>query len=114
MRKQQRGITFVGMVFVGLVVAVIGLVSAQIVPTYVEYMTIQRAAQRAADSGTTVAEIRAAFDRTKQIEYFTAISGRDLQVSKVNDRVIVEFAYAKEIHLVGPAYLLLKYQGRTR
>jgi Tfp pilus assembly protein PilE len=114
MRKQQRGITFIGMVFVGVIVAVIGLITAQVVPTYLEFQTIQRAAQRAAESGTTVAEIRAAFDRTKQVEYFTAISGRDLEISKVNDRVIVEFAYAKEIHLVGPAYLLLKYQGRTR
>lgn len=114
MRKQQRGITFIGMVFVGIVVAVVGLITVQVIPTYLEYQTITRAAQRASESGTTVAEIRAAFDRTKQVEYFTAISGSDLDISKVNDRVLVEFAYAKEIHLVGPAYLLLKYQGRTR
>lgn len=114
MRHGQRGVTFIGMVFVGIVVAVVGLVTAQVVPTYLEYQTIMKAAQRASESGTTVGEIRAAFDRTKAVDYFEAISGKDLEISKVNDRVVVEFAYAKEIHLAGPAYLVLKYQGRTR
>jgi len=114
MQRGQRGITFIGMVVVGAIVAMGALVAAQVAPTYIEYQTIMKAAQRAAESGTTVPEIRAAFDRTKAVEYFEAISGSDLEISKVNERVIVEFAYNKEIHLVGPAYLLLKYQGRTR
>ena len=114
MQRGQRGITFIGMVVVGAIVAMGALVAAQVAPTYIEYQTIMKAAQRAAESGTTVPEIRAAFDRTKSVEYFEAISGSDLEISKVNERVIVEFAYNKEIHLVGPAYLLLKYQGRTR
>lgn len=114
MRKQQRGITFIGMVFVGIVVAFVALITIRVVPTYVEYQTVLRAAQRAAESGTTVSEIRAAFDRTMQVEYVSVIGGRDLDISKVNDRVVVEFAYSREIHLFGPAYLVMKYQGRTR
>ncbi|TDQ45261.1 DUF4845 domain-containing protein [Tepidicella xavieri] len=114
MRHQQRGITFIGIVLIGIVVAVVGVVAAQVAPTYLEYQSIMRAAQRAADSGGTVAEIRAAFDRSKAADYFDAISGRDLEITKVNERVVVEFAYEREIHLVGPAYLVMKYQGRTR
>ncbi|WP_180682420.1 DUF4845 domain-containing protein [Tepidicella baoligensis] len=114
MRQYQRGITFIGIVLIGIVVAVAGVVAAQVVPTYLEYQAILKAAQRAAESGNTVGEIRAAFDRARAADYFEAISGRDLEISKVNDRVVVEFAYEKEIHLVGPAYLVMKYQGRTR
>lgn len=114
MYRTQRGITFVGMVMAGTLLAMAALLVAQVAPTYVEYQSVSRAAQRAAESGSTVPEIRAAFERFKAIEYFDAVSGNDLEITKVNDRVIVEFAYSEEIHLVGPAYLVMKYKGRTR
>ena len=31
-----------------------------------------------------------------------------------NDVVVVSFAYEREIHLAGPAYLTLKYEGKSR
>jgi Tfp pilus assembly major pilin PilA len=110
---RQHGITFIGLLFVAVVVVVAGIVTAKVVPTVIEYQAISRAAQRAAEAGTTVAEIRASFDRAKSVDYFEAISGRDLVISKENDRIVVEFAYQKELHLVGPAYLMLKYAGRS-
>ena len=39
----------------------------------------------------------------------SSISGKDLEISKENDRVVIRFAYDKEIELVGPVYLLIKY-----
>ncbi|MBW8894207.1 MAG: DUF4845 domain-containing protein, partial [Burkholderiales bacterium] len=30
-----------------------------------------------------------------------------------NDKVVIEFAYDKEIDLFGPVYLLIKYRGRS-
>jgi hypothetical protein len=35
-------------------------------------------------------------------------------VKKVGDKVVVSFAYEREIHLFGPAYLTLKYEGQSR
>ena len=110
---RQRGFTFIGLLFVAIVVVVLDILTAKVVPTVIEYQAISKAAQRAAESGTTVAEIRASFDRSKAVDYFEAVSGRDLLISKENDRIVVEFSYQKELHLVGPAYLLLKYAGRT-
>ena len=110
---RQRGITFIGLLMVAAVVVALGILTVRVVPTVIEYQAISKAAQRAAESATTVAEIRAAFDRARAVDYFDAVSGRDLQISKENDRIVVEFAYQVELHLVGPAYLLLKYAGRT-
>jgi hypothetical protein len=80
-----------------------------------EFFTIQRAVNRvAADSPPTVGEVRKAFDRQKDIEYsITSISGKDLEVTKENDKLVIRFAYDKEIPLVEPVYLLLKYKGRS-
>jgi len=111
---RQRGVSLVGLVFVGVVVAMLLVLAAKVVPTVTEYMAIQRAVNRAAQSGTTVTEIRNAFERAKTADYFEAVSGRDLEISKDGDKIVVEFAYDKEVHLFGPAYLLLKYRGRSQ
>jgi len=50
-----------------------------------------------------------------QIEYgVTSISGKDLEITKVNDKVVISFAYNKEIELFSPVFLLIKYEGRTK
>lgn len=113
MKHRQRGITFLGLLMIGSVVGILAIFASMVVPTYIEYRSILRAAQHAAGAGKSVVEIRNAFDKTAAIDYFTAVKGRDLLISKENDKIIVEFAYQKEIHLVGPAYLLMKYAGRS-
>lgn len=112
--KQQQGFSLIGFVFLAAILAVVVVVAAQVVPTVIEYQSIHKAAQRAVDNNTSVIEIRKAFDKSAQADYFTAIKGSDLDILKENDEVFVEFSYQKEIHLVGPAYLLMKYHGRTQ
>jgi hypothetical protein len=81
-----------------------------------EFFTIKRAVnQIAAASPQTVAETRQAFDRQKEVEYaITAIGGKDLTVTKENDRVVIAFAYDKEIPIYGAVFLLIKYEGRSK
>ncbi|PRD66583.1 DUF4845 domain-containing protein [Malikia granosa] len=113
MKRQERGLGLVGLILVSAMVAVFGLVLVQVVPTVIEYQTIQRAAQRAAQ-GNTVAEVRNLFDKAAAIDDIHSIDGRDLEISKQNDQVIVEFAYEREIHLAGPAWLVMRYSGRSK
>lgn len=111
--KQQRGLTFLGLLVVGVLLAFAGVVLAQIVPTYIEFMAVEKAVQKAA-AGTTVSEVRSIFDKSAQIDDIRTISGKDLEVGKEGDQVVVSFAYEREIPLVGPAYLVMKYQGRSK
>ena len=114
--RRQRGVTLFGLMFWAIVIGVTALVVMRVLPTVNEYYTIQRAVDKIArEGGTTVPEIRAAFDKTKQIEYsITSIDGKDLQITKENDQIVVSFAYDKEIELVAPVYLLIKYEGRSK
>ncbi|TNF57337.1 MAG: DUF4845 domain-containing protein, partial [Burkholderiales bacterium] len=41
-------------------------------------------------------------------------AGKDLEITKQGDRVVVAFDYSREIPLFGPAYLVMKYQGRSK
>ncbi len=112
-RSRQRGITFFGLIFNAAILAMIGVVGAQVFPTYLEYMAIGKAAERAR-VGQTPAEARTIFDKAAAIDDIKSISGKDLEVFKEGEKVVVSFAYEREIHLAGPAYLTLKYSGRTK
>lgn len=113
MKSAQRGISFLGLLFVGAVLAMVGVVAAQVFPTMLEYQAVEKAANRAS-TGATVAEVRSLFDKAAAVDRITSISGKDLDISKDGDRTVVSFAYQREIHLAGPAYLTLKYQGRSK
>ncbi len=113
MKSKQRGISFVGLLVVGVVLAFTGVIGAQAVPTLIEFQANRKAANKAANEGTTPPEVRRIFDAAGAIDDFKAIAGKDLDITKVGDKVVVAFAYNKEIHLGGPAYLLLKYAGTT-
>ena len=112
-KQSQRGISFIGLLFVAIVVACVGVVVAQVIPTLIEYQAINKAANKAAE-GSTVPEVRAIFDRAQAIDDFHSVSGKDLDVKKEGDRVVVSYAYEREIHLFGPAFLVLRYNGRSR
>ena len=53
--------------------------------------------------------------RQKDIEYsIVSITGKDLVVTKENEKVVVSFAYDKEVELVKPVFLLIKFEGRSK
>ena len=113
---RQRGITLLGLLFWGILVAMVALVVIRVLPTINEFTTIQRAVKKIAqDQPVTVAEARKAFDRQKDIEYsISSIGGQDLQITKENDKIVIRFAYEKEILLFEPVFLLIKYSGEGR
>jgi len=112
-KSRQRGISFLGLLFVGGFLAVTGVIAAQIFPTFIEYQSISKAAQKAS-TGTTVAEVRTMFSRASEIDDFKSVTAKDLEVTKQGDKIVVSFAYQREIHLAGPAFLTLKYAGQSK
>jgi hypothetical protein len=113
LKSGQRGISFLGLIIVGAILAFGGVIGAQVVPTLIEFQAIKKAAGKAANEGSTPAEVRGMFDKAAAIDDFKAVTGKDLNVEKQGDKVVVTFAYNKEIHLGGPAFLVLKYEGNT-
>lgn len=112
-KSRQRGISFIGLLFVGAVLAMAGVVAAQVFPTFLEYQSISNAVNRAKE-GQSVAETRMIFDKAASVDDIKSISGKDLEVTKEGDKVVVRFEYQREIHLVGPAWLTLKYAGHSK
>lgn len=114
MKSQQRGLSLISLLFVGGTLAFFGVIGAQVIPTLIEFQAIGKAVTKAVAAGNSVAEIRNNFDKAQAIDDFKAISGKDLEVTKNGDKIVASFAYTKEIHLGGPAYLTLKYAGTSK
>jgi hypothetical protein len=115
--RNQRGLTLIGLLFWGAIVAVTAVVVMKVFPTVLEYYTVKGVVNRiAAGNPPTVPAVRQEFDRARQVEYsIQSITGSDLTISKDgNDRVVIEFGWDKEIDLFGPVYLLIKYRGTSR
>lgn len=112
-KSRQRGLSFVGLLVVGGLLAMAGIIVAQIVPTAIEYQAILKAANKARE-GNSVAEVRSIFDKAAAIDNINSITGKDIEVTKEGDKIVVSFAYQREIHLAGPGYLTLKYAGRSK
>jgi Domain of unknown function (DUF4845) len=115
-RARQRGITLFGLMFWAIVVGFVALVTMKVLPTLNEYFTIQKAVNKiATQGGSTVPELRNAFEKQKEVEYsIQAVSGKDLNITKENDKIVISFAYDKEIELVEPVFLLIKYKGHSK
>jgi len=115
--SRQRGLSLIGLLFWGAVVACVAVVGMKVFPTVAEYYTVQRVVNRiAAGNPATVPQVRAEFDHAKQVEYgIQSITSSDLVVSKDgNDKVVIEFSWDKEVDIAGPVYLLIKYRGKSR
>ena len=112
---RQRGVTLFGLMSWAIVIGFVAYLVLRVFPTVNEFMTIKRAIDKiAAASPATVAEVRAAFDRQRDIEYsISSITGKDLQITKENDKVVISVAYDKEIPLCGPVFMLIKYEARS-
>lgn len=114
--KSQRGVTLLGLMFWAVLIGLGAMLVLNVLPTVNEFATIQKAVTKLAkEGGGTVPEIRNAFEKIKQIEYsITSISGKDLEVTKENEKIVIRFAYDKQIPLFEPVFLLIKYKGEAK
>lgn len=115
-RRVPRGITLFGLLFWASVIGFVTYVVIRVVPTVNEFLTIQKAVDTIARTQpATVAEARNAFDKQREIEYsIVSVTGKDLSITKENDKVVIGFAYDKLVPIYGPVYVLIKYEGRSK
>ena len=114
--RRQRGITLFGLLFWAVVVGAVAVLLMKLFPAINEYRTIQGVVNAVAKSGaSSVPEVRAAFDQRKTVEYgIESITSRDLEITKDNEQIVISFAYDKEIELIDPVFLVIKFKGHSR
>ena len=113
--KKQGGFSFLGFLIVAGIGIALALLTLKIFPTVIEYNAISRAVKKSVQEGGDVpADIRRKFDQYAAIDDMSSIKASDLDITKVNGKVVVAFKYEKRIGLVGPASLVLDYEGSSQ
>lgn len=111
---RQRGLSLVSLIFVGAIVLFLLIIGAKAVPAMSEYFAIDRAVQKVASEGQTVRDIRAAFDRYATVDNITSISGKDLDITKDGDRVVVSYSYQYSIPIMDNVRIVIDFAGSNR
>jgi hypothetical protein len=111
-----RGISLIGLIFWAIVVGFIALLGMRVFPSLNEYWTLKRVVQKiATENPPTVAEVKRSFQRQQAVEYsISGISAEDLEITKEGDKLVIRFAYDKQIEIVDPVFLTIKYKGEGR
>ncbi len=112
--SRQRGISIVGLLFLVVVIGFLTIVGLRVIPTFVEYRAISSAIKKAKASANTIPEMQKAFDRSAAIDDIVQFTGKDLDFAKVDDDIVISFAYTKKIPLFGPVSLTIDYAGNSK
>ncbi|MDX5409785.1 MAG: DUF4845 domain-containing protein [Thauera sp.] len=107
--KSQRGLSLFGVLVVGALAAFVLVVGFRTVPVVNEYMAVKRilgilAAE--ADNGAPVIELRRSFDRRRQIDDISSVSGADLVIDKSGTKTVIDVQYSRTVPLVANVSLL--------
>ncbi|HEY1327374.1 MAG TPA: DUF4845 domain-containing protein [Casimicrobiaceae bacterium] len=112
-RSRQRGLTIIGFLLVAAVVIIFALVGFRVLPSYIEYYTVQKALEAAlADQGNiTPQDIRRSLERRINADYVDSVRASDVTVSKEGNQVVASLEWQKILHMVGNASILLEFQA---
>ena len=110
---REAGVSLSGLIVVLVVLGAMALVAMKVFPAWAEYRSIKNAIVQAKAAGNGNREMQQAFERNAEINNITAISSRDLVITRDNGAAEVSFAYEKRIPLTGNVSLLIDFAGTT-
>ena len=94
--RRQRGLSMIGFLFVAAVLMVCALLAFRMIPSYIEYYTVQKALKEAIDEtkDPTTQNIRRFVERKLSADYVDSVSWNDVQVSKAGNVVTASVSWS--------------------
>jgi hypothetical protein len=113
-RHRQSGISFVGFLFVAIVVLALALIGFRVVPSYIEYFTVEKILHQMMAEGAegmTLQQARVNFDRRAGVDYVDSVRGQDIELTKSGNVITISASWQTTLHLVGNVSLLLDFKA---
>jgi Tfp pilus assembly major pilin PilA len=115
--RKQRGVSLIGLIIVASIAAFVAIIGFKLLPTYIEYFTIKRMVSDLAHSpelrGTSVKDVKLAFDRRAQIDNINSIRADDLEITKEGDGFSIVAAYSVKVPLFGNVSACMDFEARN-
>lgn len=115
--KSQSGVSLIGVMIGGAVLAALLLVGLKLIPVISEYMGVKRsmvAVVGGANPQTaTVSELRSAFTKRAMVDDVTTVTASDLDITKEDGRIVMSIEYSRKVKLFGNVSLLIDFSAST-
>jgi type II secretory pathway pseudopilin PulG len=115
--KRQRGLSLIGLIIVAAVVSFVAIIGFKLLPSYIEYFTIQRVVRDISRSpelrGGTIKDVQYAFDKRATIDNITSLKGEDLEVNKAGEGFEVVASYSVKVPLFGNLSACIDFETRN-
>ncbi len=113
--KYQRGVALSGLIFWGIIIALVAILGMKVAPTTIEYYKVLKDAKATVNKvgpEATVAEVRKTFDNFANIDSLE-FKSEQLDISKDGGKIVASFDYDKKIPLFANVSLVINYKGST-
>lgn len=102
--RKQRGVTLSGFMVWAVIAIIAALIGFKLLPPYIEFLSIQAQLKAIATDPEGRQGVRRVvedlFQRRAAIENISAISGKDIQIAKEGDRVVLSAEYSQCVPFV--------------
>lgn len=113
MKQSQRGMTFLGIVIILLILGSALYAGIRLVPVYLEYSKVVRALNQVRDEHAAIDTnpnlIRRSLERRWDVEDIKSIGWKEIEIKKSNDGFDVKAVYNVEQPFIANVFLLVKF-----
>lgn len=115
---KQRGITFIGLVFVVAAIVFVAVIGMKLTPAYLEFMSVKKVIAKIAREPSFAEmnkkDIVDEFDKGAVIDNIKVVQGSDLEITKQDSgKQIVSAQYQVVVPLVANVSALLDFKAST-
>ena len=118
MRRQQHGMTFLGLLCILAMVGLIGYAGVRLVPLYLNYMKVVRTMESTATEvkgdNPDPAAMRVSFSRHWAIEDITVVEEKDIEIVKDESGVTMHIAYDDSVPYIGNVSLAVHFDKTVK
>jgi len=114
--KHQRGVTFVGMIFIAALIILGAIIALKLVPAYIEYATVVqhlREIARSPEARGSTREIQMLFSKRAQIDNIRAVAADEIDVTRDGNSVVLSASYQTKVKLFGNLSACIDFEARS-
>ena len=116
--RQQRGMTFIGLVLTIAAVLFVVMIALKLAPAYMEYFTIKKTLKKISNepgfAQMSKKEIMDDYSRASQIDSIEDVQPKDLLVSKnAAGQTVVSVDYQKVVPIIANVSVLLDFNASS-
>jgi hypothetical protein len=116
-RHRQSGLTIIGFVLVAAMVLSIAMIGFRVLPSYIEYFSVEKTLKQTlinARDNPTIEQLRRDFDLKASADYIDSVRGRDLELTREGNELVLTASWNTTLHLFGNVSILLEFEASAR